>query len=269
MDQLPIIYNLPDDYSSIEEKSNPVVIRTYQSPHKSLRNKSIINQYMVDILISGRKNVLGIPAITEFVAGEVMLLAKGSSIISQAIPVNGEFSSVVIYFNHEVLTDFWIKYNDFYNFESQHKKEQFLVYKQDGFIHNFIDSLLLLLRQPLINTPEFKQLKLEELLLYLLKHSPEKLRSLAVATHDSEEMRIRKIAETNIGSHITVEELSFLCHMSISSFKRKFQKIYNISPQRWFLEQKLSLAAQLLKNPDEQPSLLYDKIGFSSQSNFS
>jgi len=118
-------------------------------------------------------------------------------------------------------------------------------------------------------SPEFRQLKLEELLLYLLDQDASKFRSLQIVARDAEELSMRKAVESNIGNVVTIEELAFLCHMSSSTFKRRFGRIYNTSPQKWLLSQKLQLAAELLSQPAEKLSDVYLKIGYENHSSFS
>jgi len=106
-------------------------------------------------------------------------------------------------------------------------------------------------------------------LLYLLNKDPEKLLSLAIAAKDNEEMKMRQVAESNIDGRLSLEELAFLCNTSVSSFKRKFLKMYGTSPQKWLLQQKMQMAANLLKHTGETPGSVYEKVGYENQSSFS
>lgn len=262
------IYNLPDDFYTREELSHPVVIRTYQSPQKSLRNKSIIHRNMVDIILMGRKTIINVSNITSLETGELMVLSKGSSLLSQALPENGLFKSLVLYFTNEFLADLFIKYKSLAKEEEHTTKVPFLIYKQDVFIKNYIHSLQVLLQSPDIFSAEFKVIKAEELLLYLLRHNPAKLQSLSVMAKDNEDMAVRKVAESTIGTQVTVEELAFLCNTSLSSFKRRFIKIYGLPPQKWMVQQKMQLAAKLLKHPDERSGSVFEKVGYENHSSF-
>ena len=264
-----VIYNLPDDFNSPEEQGKPVIIRSYQAASSSVNNKSIINQNMVDIVIAGKKTIIDAYNITALEAGELMILSKGSSLISQALPKDGLFHNLAIYFTNEVFADFWIKYAAKANELSKGKpKQPFITYRQDVFLNNYINSVLLLLKSPSKFSDDFKQIKLEELLLYLLRTDPEKLQSLSVIVRDDEDMQFRKVAESHITTPISVEEMAFLCNTSLSTFKRRFFKIYGTSPQKWLIQQKLKIAANLLKHPHERPGLVYEKVGYENQSSF-
>jgi AraC family transcriptional regulator, exoenzyme S synthesis regulatory protein ExsA len=264
-----VIYNLPDDFNSTGEQSKPVIIRTYQATSNSAKNKSIIHQNMVDIVIAGKKTIIDVYNVTALEAGELMILSKGSSLISQALPKQGIFHNLAIYFTNEVFADFWIKYATESNEPLKGiPKQPFITFCQDAFISNYINSILLLLKSPLKFSDKFKQIKLEELLLYLLRTEPEKLQSLSVIAKDNEEMKFRKAAESHITTPISVDELAFLCNTSISTFKRKFFKIYGTSPQKWLNRQKMLVAANLLKQPHERPGSVFGKVGYENQSSF-
>ena len=112
-------------------------------------------------------------------------------------------------------------------------------------------------------------LKLEELLLYLLHFDPERFRAIQIITKDREQLQIKKVVESHVGQLITVDELAFLCHMSTSTFKRRFSEIYDTTPQKWLLTRKLEMAAELLGSGGESPSGVYLKVGYQNHSSFS
>lgn len=262
-----VIYNLPNDFYLTGEHGKPVIIHTYQSSTSSAKNKSIIHQNMVDIIIAGKKTIIDAYNITALEAGEIMILSKGSSLISQALPKQGLFHNLVIYFTNEVLANFWIKYMTGSNGNlKENSKQPFITYHQDVFIRNYINSVLLLLASPAKLSDHLKLLKLEELLLYLFQTNPEKLKSLSMIAKDNEDMQLRKAAESHITTPISLDELAFLCNTSLSTFKRKFLNIYGTSPQRWLTRQKMHLAANLLKHPQERPSPIYAQVGYANQS---
>jgi len=262
------IYNLPNDFSTQEELCQQVMIRAYQSKIQSLRNKSIINWNMIDIILQGRKTIIDISGMPSLETGEIMILSKGSCLISQALPEDGFFKSMVIYFTNEFLADFLSKYQHLVTQKKPKIKIPFLKYEQDTFIKNFVGSLQAILFPQQTCIPEFKTLKTEELLLYLIIKEPGKLESLSVIARDREDMELRKTIETMLGTQVTIEELAFLCNTSLSSFKRRFFKIYGVPPKKWIIQQKIELAAKLLKHPDECAGTVYEKVGYESHSSF-
>lgn len=67
---------------------------------------------------------------------------------------------------------------------------------------------------------------------------------------------------------VTVEELAFLCHTSLSTFKRRFAKIYGTSPNKWLLEKRMQKAARLLKQGEYKASDIYVDLGYENLSSF-
>jgi AraC-like DNA-binding protein len=262
------IYNLPDDFDAAEEHGAPVIVRSYRSGVSSRQNKAILHQNMVDIIISGHKSITNVENKTELVAGELMILSKGNCLVSEALPARGLFSSVVIYFTNQVFMDFLIKHQSLLKADAPKPKTTILCWRQDAFISNYASSLQLLLDSPASKTPELRQLKLEELLLYLLKLDPLKLQSLSLSADDDEEMQLRKAVESNICNPVTVEDLAFLCNTSLSTFKRKFTRLYGTSPVKWLVGQKIRMAADLLRNPAEKPGVVFEKVGYENHSSF-
>ncbi|WP_051350457.1 helix-turn-helix domain-containing protein [Dyadobacter alkalitolerans] len=128
----------------------------------------------------------------------------------------------------------------------------------------------IVLNQNMINLPaEIRLLRIEELLLYLFQSDPERFHAIEILTRDKQQLQIRKVVESQIGQPTTVDDLAFLCHMSTSTFKRKFSEIYQTSPQKWLLARRLELAADLLRSFDESPSGIYMKVGYQNHSSFS
>ena len=63
-------------------------------------------------------------------------------------------------------------------------------------------------------------------------------------------------------------ELAFLCNMSLSTFKREFQKHYSDSPMKWFQNKRLEYAHHLLYNEQMSSSEIYLEVGYESLSSF-
>jgi AraC-like DNA-binding protein len=148
-------------------------------------------------------------------------------------------------------------------------KASYLSFSKDPFTRNFIDSLQVLLQSGNQLSDHMKLLKLEELWLYLLEKYPRHLLSFdPLKSKDPDEMTIRKVVHANITSNISLSEMAFLCHMSVSTFKRRFMKLYGNSPNEWFLQERMKMAKELLQQQQEKPSQVYDKVGYESHSSF-
>ncbi len=264
-------YYLPDDMLN-RPSSDPdeVVIRCYASDCDSIKNKIVLNRNMINLLISGTKTII-YPDVTAIVkAGELVVLSTGNVLTSELLTGNQHFSSILFYFSNEVFNRFLIKYDHLLKtIKPGSVKQPLLIFKQDPLIRQFITSVQALMKAPAVLPAEVRLLKIEELLLYLLRVDPERFCSIQIITKDKEQLQIKKVVESHIGQLITVDELAFLCHMSTSTFKRRFSQIYFTTPQKWLLSQKLEMAAELLRSVEESPSGIYIKVGYQNHSSFS
>jgi AraC-like DNA-binding protein len=81
-------------------------------------------------------------------------------------------------------------------------------------------------------------------------------------------IKFEEVIQNNQYANLTLEELAALCHMSLSSFKRKFQAVYNDSPIKYLSKKKLLKAAELLKDKTNRISDIAYDVGFESLSTF-
>ena len=264
-------YYLPDDIlDGSTADTDEVVIRCYTSGQDSVKNRIVLNQNMINLLVSGTKTVVYPDATAVVNAGELVVLSTGNVLTSELLTSGQQFSSVLFYFSNELFNRFLIKYDHLLrSVKPIGGKQPFLIFKQDNFIKQFVASMRALLTTESELPSAIRSIKLEELLLYLLHFDPERFRAIQIITKDKEQLQIKKVVEGHVGKLITVDELAFLCHMSTSTFKRRFSEIYQTTPQKWLLTRKLELAAEMLKAGLESPSGVYLKVGYQNHSSFS
>jgi AraC-like DNA-binding protein len=75
--------------------------------------------------------------------------------------------------------------------------------------------------------------------------------------------------EQNFMFNMPLQKFSYLTGRSLTTFKRDFNKIYNMTPQRWLTERRLKLAHYLLSESNQKPVDVYREAGFENLSHFS
>ncbi len=81
-------------------------------------------------------------------------------------------------------------------------------------------------------------------------------------------MKFEEVINNNIYSNLSVNQLAIQCNMSLSSFKRKFAEIYNVSPIKYFMKIKLQKSVELLKDKKNLISNIATDVGFESLTTF-
>jgi AraC-like DNA-binding protein len=268
------IINLPQDIFP-EGKENPerVIIHDYSPPSGAFKGKSILHKNAISLVIKGEKT-MNFAEQTVFASDrEFHFLSAGNCVVTMNVSFTKPFRSILIFFDTSVWTSFYTKYAMPAGKISEHEKTEkasYLSFTKDPFTINFINSLQVLLQSGDQLSADMKMLKLEELWLYLLEKHPQDLLSFDPCLHKNpDEISIRKVVLANITNNMSLSEMAFLCHMSLSTFKRRFIKLYGKGPNEWFLEERMKIAKDLLQQQQEKPSQVYDKVGYESHSSFS
>jgi AraC-like DNA-binding protein len=260
------------DYFSTRsgEAGSGVRLINHVTTSSVVRNKIALQNYLFSLLVEGTKAVHTAENSIALDNEKFLLLLPGNYLMTEKIAsLEGRFQSVLVFFTQEAVNVFFSKYADIIIDTRNIPLEQVQIFTKDRYLRNFIDSLLLLSGNAKEIPAIIQQLKLDELLLYLCYRYPEKMAQLKIRANISiTEIEIKKVVESNIGSNITLDELAFLCNLSLSTFKRRFIKLYGMAPSKWFLQRRMELATALLRTGKETPGEIYYKVGYESHSSF-
>ncbi len=139
----------------------------------------------------------------------------------------------------------------------------------DRLLSNYKESIDILLDNPELADESIIKTKLKEFVLLMTKSqdAPSQLDFLA-AIFKPVNIEFKSTIQHNIYSNLSLDELARLCHLSISSFKRKFKETYNDSPQKYIVRKKVEKAAALLKTDGSRVSDIAYDVGFDSLATF-
>jgi AraC-like DNA-binding protein len=139
----------------------------------------------------------------------------------------------------------------------------------DRLLDNYKQSIDILLNNPELADEQMVKNKLKEFVLLISKsqEAPSELDFLA-ALFKPNDIDFKATIMHNLYSNLSLEELATLCHMSLSSFKRKFKTVFNNSPKKYIAKKKVERAAALLKTKDLRISDIAYDVGFDSLATF-
>jgi len=136
-------------------------------------------------------------------------------------------------------------------------------------INHFIDSLIFYFEHPDLVNPELLILKIKELILLLLQSDNyETIAELISNLFSPRQANLKDIIQNHLFSDLSVTELAKLANLSLSSFKREFQNIYNDTPANYLRTKKIEKAMDLLNQSDYSVSDICFQVGFSDTSHF-
>jgi len=136
-------------------------------------------------------------------------------------------------------------------------------------LENFKQSISLLIDNPELADENVIETKLREFVLLMTKSQNipdqyEFLSNLFSPLHIS----FKSVINQNLYANLSVDEFARLCHMSSSTFKRKFNEAFNETPKKYVSRKKIEKAALLLKSKNLRISDIAYDVGFESVATF-
>lgn len=136
-------------------------------------------------------------------------------------------------------------------------------------LEHYKESISILLDHPELADEQFIKTKLREFILLMTKtvKAPSEIDFLA-AMFKPNFAKFEEIIQYNLYSDLGLTEFAKLCHMSLSTFKRKFKLVYNESPAKYISKMKINKAAEALVKKELRISDIAYDLGFDSLTTF-
>lgn len=258
------IITLPTDLNL--DQSKPIQIFDYRSSMEIDRQQIVLNQHTFSFLLEGIKEVVFDDGVQAIDSAYFLLMKSGHCLMTEKLSEGKNYSSVLLFFSNEAIQKFVQKVeldsNPSFEYPSIHS------FQYDDFIRRFVKSLLDVNRLSKEIQPRLLEVKFEEIMWYLLEKYGKGLLYSLLSTNDNSTLKFIRTIESNIHCKLTIKELAFLCNMSISTFKRTFEKQYGESPMKWFQNKRLEYAHYLLHFEKKTATEIYLDMGYENLSSF-
>ncbi|MFM2306729.1 MAG: hypothetical protein RLZZ367_1398 [Bacteroidota bacterium] len=257
-------FYLPDYFTG--GKTTDVYVQYYSTTKSSVKNRVVFSQNMLCLLLQGQKEVASAPVSHRITNHDILLLSAGSVLMSETVTPQHRFESILFFFSNSFLTEFCIKHR----LDITGKRQSpagMLVLKKDEYLQGF-ETTFALLRGA--NNLAMQQLKLEELLLYLLLKYPTEVKAYINHSLSASQatQQLKQVVSRYATQGLTIDELAFLCNMSTSTFKRRFTEVFAASPKEYFTTCRMKRAKQLL-TMGKPVAEVCNELGYSTLSLFS
>lgn len=267
------ITNLPEHLFDNNYTETPdLQIANYEAYKQVSKNKINLNKNVFSFLLDGQKDIHFSNDIVSINPTQFLLLASGNFLTTEIVGANS-YSCLLFFFSQKNINDFLLKYGHLFNPNDLNRStasSPYFLIQKDNFIVHFINSIQQIYGLNQIISQKILELKFEEIMLYLADKYGQSffiyLHSLLI---NERELSFKMVVEKNLYTSLNIDEVAFLCNMSLSTFKRKFTQLYQESPGKWFQLKRLNKAKKLLLNNEATPSEIYMDFGYDSLSNFS
>ena len=259
------VITLPDEL--ILDLSISIQVYDYGSSQEISKQQVILNKNTFSFLQEGTKEVFFDNSSYSISNAQFLLMKSGHCLMTEKLSsIQKNYRSVLFFFSNEAVLSFIRKFEinqsknkDFYSTYS---------FDYDEFITRFVNSILDISKLSKSSQRNILEVKFDEIMLYLIEFNGVDFLYSLISNSDNQNQKFIQLIETNKLSKLTIKELSFLSNMSISTFKREFEKHFNSSPIKWFQDKRLEHAAFLLKTNSKRPSDIFEEIGYENLSNF-
>lgn len=255
---------LPDELNL--ENLQSVQIFDYRSSKEIIKQQIILKQHTFSFLIEGNKDVVFDNTTLSIDNSKFLIMKSGNCLMTEKLSEIRNYRSVLLFFSSETLLKF-IRNNEL-NTTKLNKYKSVYSFEYNEFIKRFVNSLLDISKLSKDTQKKLLEVKFEEIMLYLIAiYGTDFLYSLSEKSNDTSQKFIQTV-ETNWMCKLTLKELAFLCNMSVSTFKREFEKHYAESPIKWFQNKRLEYAHHLLYQEQKSSSEIYFEVGYENLSSF-
>jgi AraC-like DNA-binding protein len=178
---------------------------------------------------------------------------------------NQEVEVIVVHLFPEVLKKLYIgELPAIIEIQTDNKRSQAIA--SSDVIANFINSLEFYFENPSLVNNDLLELKIKELILLLVQSkNVNSILELVADLYSPKTVHLREVIELHLFSNLSLEQLTKLCNLSLSSFKRKFKKEFNDSPANYIIGKKIEKAKEMLRMTNLSISEVAYEIGFQDQ----
>ncbi|MEL7533149.1 MAG: AraC family transcriptional regulator [Bacteroidota bacterium] len=259
------IHTLPEDLLS--NSAAPVQLYNYHIAHACVKNKVNLSKNTFSFLLEGTKEVFTDYDPIKLGKKQFLLIRSGHCLMTEKISLaNKTYRSILLFFTDEILLDFLRSHQ--LEAPNSVPTKSFNVFDYDPYIQHFVESLTQIHRLDKGLQNQILAAKFKEIMIYLVQTQGVGSLHCLLGNHDSRERHFTNVIERNKLNRLSLQELAFLCNMSLSTFKREFRRQYQAAPSGWFQDQRLEHAAYLLGSHKRRPSDLFEEVGYESLSNF-
>ncbi len=138
----------------------------------------------------------------------------------------------------------------------------------DSLFTVYKNSINILLDSPEIADEDMIKLKLREMIILISKSQNLSVLDFLVSMFSLTHTEFKATIKSNVYSNLNIGEFAKLCNLSLSSFKRKFSKVFSESPKKYINQMKLEKATKLLSTTDLLIAEIAYECGFDTISSF-
>lgn len=244
----------------------PIHLLNYSLSEDLSKAKVKLNSHTFSFILHGSKEVYTNQKTERAQECELLIMRSGNYLMSEYGSGSQNFKSIMLFVSDQEIISFFQKTGLHPRKGDSTKSLQ--VYRNKGFLRKYIVELRQILDTKMKFQERMLRLKFEELMFNILEEMGTDFFNFMLGYGLSKPRRLIEVVENNKLNRLSLKELAFLANMSLSSFKREFERQFQTTPGKWFREKRLDHAAHLLKEYGRRPTDIFEEVGYETLSNF-
>lgn len=261
------VQNVPEIFIKKQNKSPDLFVYDFKMTDDVFKSKVNLSLHMFSFLQKGKKQVHFANSSVVVNVEQSLLIKKGNSLWSEMLDDDDIYYCKLLFFSELKLKEFLTKHHKPKPKETA--TPSYFVVENDDYIHAYLNSLSSIKNVAATFKLNLLSVKFEELLLYLSNKYGVAFGNYLYSLISNESSAFKSIIDNNVYSNLNIDEIAFLCQMSLSTFKRNFIKEYDATPGKWLQDKRLRRAKELLEAGTHKASDIYTDFGYNNLSNFS
>lgn len=234
----------------------------YANSRKS--GEQFIKEHGVSFIVSGEMEAYDGKTKHLYRKGDVVLYRKNALIRFVKYPQQDEaFEAISIILDEEMLKEF-AQHQEISIAENP--KESLFKLNLDELITSYFNGLEFWFGNKI--SIELAEIKKKELIHLLLRNSND-LKNVLFHFGMPGKINLEAFMNTSFRFNVPLSQLAFLTGRSLATFKRDFEKAFQLSPSRWLQQKRLEEAHYLLQHKKMKAKDVYLEVGFETLSHFS
>lgn len=249
-----------------KEKGFPHILYSCYS-HKSSEGEQFIAEHVFGFIISGESEMYLNGKSYVFKEGDFRFLRRNQlTKYVKLPPPGGEYKSISISMDQHTLRA--ISEENNFMMDKPYTGDNAFILKPNRLFNNYMDSLTPYLNGNEVISRGLTALKVKEAVLVLLETNPE-LKNILFDFTEPGKIDLEAYMNEHYRFNVDLNRFAYLTGRSLAGFKRDFDKIFHISPNRWLQQKRLDDAYFLIKEKGMKSSDVYLEVGFKDFSHFS
>lgn len=249
------IENTTEIYIKDNQKKSDLFVYDFKMNNNVVKSKVNLGMNMFSFLQVGKKQIHFAGTTVAVNKDQSLLLKKRNWLWTELLDTKTIYYCKLFFFSEKKLKEFLEKHTE--NRKIVKEETPYFVIRNDSYISSYLNSLSTISEAPTVFADNLLSVKFEELMHYLLQKYGRKFELYLHSLIIKETSSFKKIVESKIHSNLKLEEIAFLCNMSLSTFKRHFIKEYKTSPGKWLQDKRLQKAKETLERDNLKPSDIY------------